>query len=102
MVSTTTRIAKGQKRIVRRTAHLRPDGTKEVVIEENGVVRRRYVEESATSANANNSDNDVRDDNETSPKEKDDEEEGGLQKENKFTLMGLFKTCLAPCSSIAG
>mmetsp|Transcript_27644 Transcript_27644/g.50897 ORF Transcript_27644/g.50897 Transcript_27644/m.50897 type:complete len:423 (+) Transcript_27644:300-1568(+) len=100
VVSTTTRIAKGQKRIVRRTAHLRPDGTKEVVIEENGVVRRRYIEE---SANTPNSDNDVRDDDETSPKEKEgEEEEGGLQKENKFTLMGLFKTCLAPCSSIAG
>ena len=42
--TTTTRIARGQKRIVKRTAHLHPDGMKEVVIEENGVVRRRYVE----------------------------------------------------------
>eukprot|EP00804_Cyclotella_cryptica_P024248 CCRYP_012536-RA/>CCRYP_012536-RA protein AED:0.22 eAED:0.22 QI:342/1/1/1/1/1/2/123/413 len=44
-VSTTTRIAKGQHRVVKRTAYLHPDGKKEVVVEENGVVRQRYVED---------------------------------------------------------
>jgi len=38
VISTTTRIAKGKKRIVKRTAHLYPNGTKEIVIEENGLV----------------------------------------------------------------
>ena len=42
IVSTTTRIANGTHRVVKRTAYLHPDGKKEVVVEENGAVRRRY------------------------------------------------------------
>ena len=44
-VSTTTRIAHGQQRTITRTVHIQPDGKKEEVIEENGVVKRRHVEE---------------------------------------------------------
>ena len=123
VVCQTTRIAKGQRRMVKRTAHLKADGTREVVIEENGVVRRRYVEEgpvnntSATTAaagtaggdNGQNGDNSEarqnRDDDETGKKEEDDDDdgtEGGLQKERRFTLMGLFRSCLGPCASVAG
>jgi len=129
VISTTTRIAKGQKRIVKRTAHLYPNGTKEIVIEENGVVVRRYVEENPNTVNSTTNSNgkgendsgengegsgeSQRDDNETipktSPKSKKAEEEGeeeddktssgGLQKEEKFTLLGLFKACYSPCSA---
>ena len=107
VVSTTTRIAKGQKRVVKRTAHVRPDGTKEVVVEENGVVRRRYVQESASNAAATS---DVRDDSETgSPGgsratdggDEKDSGNGGLRTEAGFTLIGLFKSCLSPCSTVA-
>jgi len=121
VISTTTRIAKGQKRIVKRTAHLYPNGTKEIVIEENGLVVRRYVEENPNAVN-NTTNNDEsgesqRDDNETTipktppksnkAKEVDEEGEeeddktssGGLQKEEKFTLLGLFKACYSPCSA---
>jgi curved DNA-binding protein CbpA len=44
-VSTTTRLAHGQQRTITRTVHIQPDGKKEEVIEENGVVKRRHVEE---------------------------------------------------------
>jgi len=99
--TTTTRIARGQKRIVKRTAHLHPDGTKEVVIEENGVVRRRYVEKE------NRDDGDA---GSGTDKEDGSEDEasasgttGGLQKEGGFTLLSfLFKSCVAPCASSAG
>eukprot|EP00578_Thalassiosira_sp_NH16_P005528 CAMPEP_0181134746 /NCGR_PEP_ID=MMETSP1071-20121207/32254_1 /TAXON_ID=35127 /ORGANISM="Thalassiosira sp., Strain NH16" /LENGTH=486 /DNA_ID=CAMNT_0023221289 /DNA_START=464 /DNA_END=1921 /DNA_ORIENTATION=+ len=68
--TTTTRIAKGRQRSVKRTARLRPDGTREVVIEEGGVVRRRYVEEnpnntSAARCSGSNDSGDGRDDKET-------------------------------------
>ena len=128
VISTTTRIAKGQKRIVKRTAHLYPNGTKEIVIEENGLVVRRYVEENPNTVNNNGnngtgvdgegvtggSGDSQRDDNETvipktPPKptksktgkeeEEDDKTNGGLQKEEKFTLLGLFKACYSPCSA---
>ena len=37
-------------------------------------------------------------------KKEDDDEgtEGGMQKERRFTLMGLFRSCLAPCASVDG
>lgn len=125
VVSKTTRIAKGKKRQVTRTAKLHVDGTKEVIVEENGVVVRRYVEECIapphhpvnghTNASSNGNSNndketsanndqaqDFRDDNSGKQKDNsnDNEEEpgtGGLRKEDKFTLMGLFKACYSPC-----
>ena len=45
LISTTTRIAHGQSRTVTRTVVIQPDGKKEEVIEVNGVVKRRHVEE---------------------------------------------------------
>lgn len=45
LISTTTRIAHGQQRTVKRTVYIQPDGKKEEIIEENGVVKRRHVEE---------------------------------------------------------
>lgn len=38
VVNTSTRFAKDQRRIVTRTARLRPDGPREVVAEKNSVV----------------------------------------------------------------
>ena len=116
VVSTTTRIAKGKRRQVTRTAHLYPDGKKEIVIEENGIVRRRYVEEASStplsSPNVNSNDgenhgkdeNDQKDDNETTSNDREQGSAGGLQKEEsgKFTLLGLFRACYSPCASAAG
>lgn len=45
LTSTTTRIAHGQQRTVKRTVYILPDGKKEEIVEENGVVKRRHVEE---------------------------------------------------------
>ena len=109
VVCQTTRIAKGQKRMVKRTAHLRTDGTKEVVIEENGAVIRRYVEEAQVHSTTGNSASNSQDKHQTRQHGDDQskqhdvgEDEGGLQKEDeeKFSLLGIFKSCLAPCTSI--
>ena len=113
VISTTTRIAKGKRRQVTRTAHLYPDGKKEIVIEEDGIVRRRYVEEASTplSPNVNNNsgenngnkENGQKGDNETTPNRKQGSA-GGLQKEEsgKFTILGLLRACYSPCASAAG
>jgi len=45
LISTTTRIAHGQQRTVKRIVYIQPDGRREEVIEEDGVVKRRHVEE---------------------------------------------------------
>ena len=45
LISTTTRIARGQQRTVTRTVCIQPDGRREEVIEENGEVKGRHVEE---------------------------------------------------------
>lgn len=134
MSNTTTRIAKGKRRCVTRTAHVHPDGRREVVVEENGVVilRKFY---SATKKGGSDEDgmesarNGERTENcseKISTQQQhdatnlksgsskrgidkkvnrgnDDEEDsgdrgdfGGIQREDKFTFLGLFKSCLAP------
>ena len=104
-VSTTTRIARGRHRVVKRTATLRPDGKKEVVIEEDGVVRRRYVE-------------DIKDSNNSSPHQSTDSSEheqpgnelnspGHGDKENGHWysnllrgMQGVGRLCFAPCGPV--
>jgi hypothetical protein len=93
-VSTTTRIARGQHRVVKRTATLHPDGKKEVVIEENGVVRRRYVEDcSAIPQPGQEKDADH------------NEQDDKLGKENSHWysdiirgVQGVIQPCFAPCA----
>ena len=82
-----------------RKAHLHLDGTLEVTVEEDWVWLWRYVEGAPGSA--------AREDD----KAEDRGEEGrgrgldgsgrGLRREAPFTLVNLFKSCLAPCASIA-
>lgn len=92
-VSTTTRIAKGRHRVVKRTATLRPDGKKEVVIEEDGVVIRQYVEDMCkddqqSSANSENGDGDN--------KLNDNSEDGHWYSD---LIRGMQSSlCFAPCS----
>ena len=145
MSSTTTRIAKGKRRCVTRTAHVHPDGTREVVVEEDGVVKLRKFYPSSSSSgaaaattatNGGKCDDDsekvgsgdmtdqctekakraqpqsqqydnIHNTNAAAPSKsetKDCEDDGGadgggvggIQKEGKFTFLGLFKSCLAP------
>ena len=94
-VSTTTRIAKGRHRVVKRTATLRPDGKKEVVIEEDGVVIRQYVEDmcqddqqsGATSENG-----------EQDNKLNDNSEDGHWYSYLIRGMQGVSSLCFAPCS----
>jgi hypothetical protein len=100
-VSTTTRIARGRQRVVKRTAVLHPDGRKEVVIEEDGVVRRRYVEEiGRESCN----------DKEEGEGEKEQPRELGSGQERKENrcwfsdiirgMQGVSRLCFAPCGPV--
>lgn len=134
MSSTTTRIAKGKRRCVTRTAHVHPDGTREIVVEEDGVVKVRKFYSAATKCdkveeedeeemvgndggkteeegctekvkkNVQQHENGILENEATSNKgtngekvaEGNGDDGGGIQKEGKFTFLGLFKSCLAP------
>ncbi|KAL7428394.1 hypothetical protein ACHAXH_002496 [Discostella pseudostelligera] len=142
MSSTTTRIAKGKRRCVTRTAHVHPDGTREIVVEEDGVVKVRKFYSAATKChkveeedeeemvgndggtteeeevctekvkkNVQQHENGNLENEATSNKRTNGEKVvegdgddgssgggggGGIQKEGKFTFLGLFKSCVAP------
>jgi curved DNA-binding protein CbpA len=110
-VSTTTRIANGQHRVVKQTAILHADGKKEVVVEENGVVRRRYVEEFAKDERTGASDA-QQEPHETdgefisSPHNTDTMQEEGKENGRPWysevlkNVQGVFRPCLAPCGPV--
>jgi curved DNA-binding protein CbpA len=96
LISTTTRIAHGQQRTVKRTVYILPDGKREEVIEENGVVKRRHVEELCPPP-------------QTTPHSSD----GGKDKENQAAaascygwhsgvIRGLRDCVLGPCFGVQG
>jgi hypothetical protein len=109
-VSTTTRIAKGRHRVVKRTATLHPDGKKEVIVEEDGVVRRRYVEDickdTSTSTSSNQSEDasdHTRQDNElkSSSNSGEGKENGHWYSDLIRGVQGVGRLCFAPCAGPA-
>lgn len=94
IVSTTTRIARGQRRIVTRTAHVHGDGSREILVEEGGAVVRRYVE--PAPGDGDGCDAGVRGDGPAG-------EEAGRGRDGHdggFSVMGAIRQCFAPCAAI--
>lgn len=92
LISTTTRIAHGQQRTVKRTVYILPDGKKEEVVEENGVVKRRHVEElcppTHTSAGAG--------------KDKENQAAASCHGWHSGVIRGLRDCVLGPCLGLQG
>jgi len=118
IVSTTTRFANGTQRVVKRTAYLHSDGTREVVVEENGVERRRYLVDGLSaqeseggpdaSPNTNTPGRKGRDAS-SSPRsggtgESDGTNSGkgnGNNGRDRSWYLNIFETCFAPCGGPA-
>ena len=106
-VSTTTRIARGRHRVVKRTATLRPDGKKEVVIEEDGVVRRRYIEDIKESNNPScqhysdsSAHNNIQPGTDLNSSGRGDKENGRWYSNILRGVQGVGRLCFAPCGPV--
>lgn len=109
IVSTTTRFANGTQRVVKRTAYLHSDGTREVVVEENGVERRRYLVDGLSSPEAENSP----DANPNTPGRKgrdaatgesdgtNHDKANGTNGRERSWYLNILETCFAPCGGPA-
>jgi len=114
IVSTTTRFANGTQRVVKRTAYLHSDGTREVVVEENGVERRRYLVDGLSAQESeggkeNNTPGRKGCDASSSPEsggtgESDGTNSGkgnGNNGRDRSWYLNIFETCFAPCGGPA-
>lgn len=98
-VSTTTRIAKGRHRVVKKKATLHPDGKKEVVVEEDGVVKRRYVEDVCKDATHSTSSTGSDDGSDNELKSSSEGKENGHWYTDLIRgVQGVGRLCFAPCA----